>query len=62
MLTRCDDHNDSVVSKFLAFLEADMLEKPGNVRPVPQDLLARARILVEGVAVDLDTPLNPDDS
>lgn len=62
VLTRSDDHDDSAVSMFLAFLEADMHEKPGNVRPVPQDLLERARILVEGIAVDLETPLNPDDS
>lgn len=62
VLTRSDDHDDSAVSMFLAFLEADMHEKPGNVRPVPQDLLARARILVEGIAVDLEAPLNPDDS
>lgn len=61
VLTRSDEHDDPVVAEFLAFLEGDMRANPGNVRPVPHDLVARARRLTEGVTVDLDAPLDPDD-
>lgn len=63
-LTRSDDggeRSDPVIDDFLAFLAADMHEDPRNVRPVPQDLLTRARELTDGVTVDLDAPVETDD-
>lgn len=56
-----DQHGDPIIADFLAFLASDMQENPGNVRPVPQDLLTRARDLTDGVNVDLDAPLDPND-
>ena len=64
VLTRSKDggeHSDPVIDEFLAFLVADMQENPSNVRPVSPDLLTRARELTDGVTVDLDAPLEPDD-
>jgi antitoxin PrlF len=64
VLTRSDDgdeHVDPVIDEFLAFLATDMQENPSNVRPVPQDLLTRARDLTDGFTVDLDAPLDPED-
>lgn len=61
VLTRSTDHDDPVVSEFLAFLEADMRASAVNIRPVPNDLLTRAGRLTEGVTVDLDAPLDSDD-
>lgn len=64
VLTRSDEndeHDDPVVAEFLAFLAADMQANPANVQPIAQDLLARARDLTDGVTVDLDVPLDPED-
>ena len=52
--------DDPVLAKFLAFLAKDMAEKPLRIRAVPSDLVKRAKALVEGVEVDLDSAL-PDD-
>jgi hypothetical protein len=54
-------HDGPVIDEFLAFLEADMEANAGNVRPVPQELLTRARDLTDDLTVNLDGPLDPDD-
>lgn len=64
VLTRSDnhdEHHDPVVAEFLSFLAADMQANPANVHPVTQDLLNQARALTDGVTVDLDAPLDPED-
>jgi antitoxin PrlF len=53
---------DPVIAKFLAFLAKDMAEKPQRIRPVPRELVERAKALVEGVEVDLDAALPDDDA
>jgi antitoxin PrlF len=53
---------DPVIAKFLAFLAKDMAEKPQRIRPVPRDLVKRAKALVEGVEVDLDAALPDNDA
>lgn len=61
VISRGDDREAPVVSEFLAFLEADVRANPGNVRPVPQVLLTRARSLTQGVTVEVNAPLDPHD-
>ena len=63
LLTRADaaDESDPVVGKFLAFLARDMEVHPAQIRGINPALLRRARSLVKGVKVDLDTPLLPED-
>lgn len=56
-----DEHDDSIVAEVLAFLTSDMQANPANVHPVTQDILDRARELTDGVTVDLDVPLDPED-
>lgn len=55
------DHDDLVAMAFLDLLDADAHANPERVRPVPGDLVARARELVEGLAVDLGAPLDAAD-
>jgi len=50
-----------VVGKFLAFLARDMEVHPIQIRGINSTLLRRARLLVKGVKVDLDSPLLPED-
>ncbi len=47
--------SDPVIAKFLAFLEKDMEKRPQRIRTVPQNLVKRAKALVEGVEVTLNT-------
>ena len=54
------ERTDPVVAGFLAFLERDMQNDPGALRPVTAGWLHGMDALVEGVEVDLDAPL-PDD-
>jgi len=61
VLSRIDRHDEPVVSEFLEFLEADMHVNPNNLRPLPQELLTRARSLTHDVTVDIDALLDPDD-
>jgi len=52
---------DPVIGRFLAFLAGDMAKTPRRIRPVPRNLVNRAKSLVEGVEVDLQAAL-PDDN
>jgi antitoxin PrlF len=51
------DEPDPVVTSFLTFLEADMARQPARLHPVTRAWLHEIRILVAGVAVDLDAVL-----
>jgi len=63
LLTRADAVAaiDPVVGKFLAFLARDMEQDPAQIRGISVALLRRARSLVKGIKVDLNSPLRPDD-
>lgn len=52
---------DPVVTRFLDFLEQDMLAHPERLAPLDPALLQRAADLVADVEVDLDAPLEDDD-
>lgn len=53
---------DPVIGKFLSFLAKDMAEQPRRIRQVRPGMIDRGRALVEGVEVDLDSPLPDDDA
>lgn len=53
------DESDPVLDEFLAFLERD-IPKNRAIKPLEANLLHEIDTLIEGVEVDLDTPL-PDD-
>jgi len=57
---KASDEDDPVIGKFLEFLARDMAHEPARIRPVPRSLVSRAKALVRGIEVDVDTPL-PDD-
>jgi antitoxin PrlF len=46
--------DDPVLGAFLAFMERDMVENPTSIRPLSEDLLARAGRLVGDMEVDLN--------
>lgn len=48
---------DPVVTKFLAFLEQDMIENPEHLSAFPAELIERGRELTAGVTFDLNEPL-----
>jgi len=51
------EDGDPVIEKFLAFLAQEMAGNPQRIRSFPENLLGRAKGLVEGVEGDLDSPL-----
>lgn len=60
-ISRGVEHNaDPVVSSFLAFLEADMAGG-GSVSRANAELVAWIQQLVDGVEIDLEAPLDPED-
>lgn len=52
---------DPAIDSFLALLEDDIKHVPAQVQPVTASQMNSALTLVEGVDVDLDAPLDPDD-
>lgn len=54
-------HDDPVIDEFLAFLDADIRANSINLRPISQELLTRAHDLTNGVTVDHNSPLDPED-
>lgn len=64
ILRRADppEDEDPVVTRFLDFLEQDMLAHPERLAPLDPTLLQRAVDLVADVEVDLDAPLEDDDA
>jgi len=54
--------DDPVIGRFLAFLAGDMAKAPQRIRPIPRNLVNRAKALIAGVEVDLDAALPDEDS
>ncbi|SDT90393.1 type II toxin-antitoxin system PrlF family antitoxin [Stappia sp. ES.058] len=52
---------DPALGAFLDFLEKDIAAHPERLRAVDENTVRHAVDLVEGVDVDLDAPLSPDD-
>jgi antitoxin PrlF len=52
------EHDDPVLTKFLAFLQRDMAKHPDRISAFPRSLLDRARAAAEGVAIDHDAPID----
>lgn len=63
ILSRVSDESrqELVESSFLAFLERDLIEHPGNIRPVTHSTFAAAERLTTGIDVDLDEVLHEND-
>ena len=56
-----DGEADPVVGRFLAFLAQDLHAHPERVQAVDTRLLERIRPLIDGVELDLEAPLPPED-
>lgn len=56
VITRASEEmpDDPIMTSFLAFLEQDMQEYPGNIRPVSTETFAEAERLTAGIEVNLD--------
>jgi antitoxin PrlF len=52
---------DSILDKFLAFLEGDLEKNPQQIKAIDADLVDRIENLVESVEIDLDAPLADED-
>ena len=55
-----DGEDDPVVSAFLDFIARDLEVHPEHIRALPADLVQRAAVLTEGVDIDLDAELDPE--
>lgn len=58
VLTRCADNDDPALAVFLDFLADDITRHPERLRGMDSSLARRIEGLVEGVEVDLDSPLS----
>ena len=56
-----DADEDPAIGAFLAFLAADIANSPRRIRALDPGLCAHLASLVEGVKVDLDAALSPED-
>ena len=56
-----DTAEDPAIGAFLAFLAQDIRQNPGHVRGLDAPLRAKLAELVDGVDVDLDAALSPED-
>ena len=56
-----EDENDPALAPFLGILARDIANNPQRVRAFDSALVARLQRLVEGVEVDLDSALSPED-
>lgn len=63
MLTRADvaEMNDPALDVFLSFLARDIATHPEQLQAIDPAFVQRMQSLVEGIDVDLDTPLSADD-
>ena len=52
---------DPAINAFLDFLQSDMTTNPHRIRAVDNALHERVAPLVNGLDIDLDAPLSPDD-
>jgi antitoxin PrlF len=55
------DSDDPALMPFLGFLARDVVEHPERLEALDAELLQRIRGLIDGVEVDLDAPLRPED-
>jgi antitoxin PrlF len=53
-------HDDPVIDSFLSFLAADIARRPEALVALTPALAERLAALTEGVAVDLDAPIDGD--
>lgn len=56
-----DTAEDPAIGAFLTFLAQDIRQNPGDVRGLDAPLRAKLAELVDGVEVDLDAALSPED-
>jgi len=61
VLTRCADNDDPALGAFLDFLANDIGRHPERLRGMDPGLVQRIEGLVEGVEIDLDSPLSNED-
>ena len=62
LLRRASDAvEDPAIGAFLTFLAHDISHNPGHVRALDASLRAKLCELVDGVELDLDAALSPDD-
>lgn len=55
------ERDDAFVRSVLDWLDHDAHASPQHILPVPKSLIERARELTDGVEVDLNQQLDPDD-
>ncbi len=51
------EHTDEVVQSFLSFLEADMISRPKDIRPITKTWQSEVNELVGHIDVDLDAKI-----
>ncbi|ALS97164.1 type II toxin-antitoxin system PrlF family antitoxin [Lacimicrobium alkaliphilum] len=62
LVSRADElGTDPVVGQFLSFLEQDMTANPQHIQPLSAERKAHVDGLIDGVEVDLNTPLSDED-
>lgn len=62
LLSHATTHTDDpVLEKFLGFIAQDIESRPQVLRAIDSTWLNKVKSLVEGVDIDLDAPLTPDD-
>jgi len=61
VLTRADDNEDPALGAFLDFLADDIARHPERLQAMDPGLARRIEDLVEGVEIDLDSPLASED-
>ncbi len=55
------NEDDPVLGKFLHFIVEDIKKNPQHLHAINATLVERAKSLVEGVEIDLDSPLSDKD-
>lgn len=63
VLTRAEisDGDDPILGQFLGFLARDIASHPEHLQALDHGLIRRLHSLVDGVEIDLDAALSPDD-
>ncbi len=56
-----EDEEDPAFAPFLDFLAREIQHRPETLRSFPPAYVARVRTLTQGVEIDLDAVLSPDD-
>ena len=58
---RDDSQDDAVLREFLDFIDRDIESHPEHVTPATKEMKEAAELLVDGINVDLNEPLDLDD-